>query len=66
MVNLGGSYTSYQKGEKNYIHKMSLVGYANTCKRYLLQRQHILWNRPRFQLLKKMKKPNLVRISKPG
>jgi long-subunit fatty acid transport protein len=25
MVNLGGSYTSYQEGEKNYIHTMSLV-----------------------------------------
>jgi long-chain fatty acid transport protein len=27
MVNLGGSYSSYQEGEKNYIHTMSLVGY---------------------------------------
>ncbi len=27
MVNLGGSYTKYQEGEKNYIHTMSIVGY---------------------------------------
>lgn len=26
MVNLGGSYTSYQKSEKNYVHDMSLTG----------------------------------------
>ena len=26
MVNLGGSYTAYQDGEKNYTHTMSIVG----------------------------------------